>query len=94
MSVHVTADWHEIGLGQFFRKTELYLMDWKSANVDLDNYALVGASYGGPIAIIRDEKKFTRVTPSIPVKPIISIYTAAGSLIHAIKVRKRLLLLL
>lgn len=88
MGVNVTADWHDNKNGQFYRKTELYLMDWKTNNssVDLDNFALVGASYGGPIAIIRDEKKFTRVVSTVPVKPIIYIYTASGSLLHSIKV--------
>jgi hypothetical protein len=85
MSIHVTADWHEIGTGDFYRKTEVYSMGWGGV-LDLDNFALVGASYGGPLAIIRDDTKLTRVTPAVPVKPIISIYTPAGTLIHPIKV--------
>jgi len=85
MSVFYTGDWQEIGTGNFYRKVELYSMLW-SSQVDIENYFVVGASFGGPLAIIRDDKKFLRVTPSTPAKPIISIFTSAGSLISAVKV--------
>ncbi|ODM96537.1 Vacuolar protein sorting-associated protein 16 [Orchesella cincta] len=84
----LTTDWISIGEGdetsEFYRKIELYDMEWTS-QVDIENYAVVGASYGGPVAIIKDDKKFLRVTAQIPVKPIISIFTAAGRLISSLK---------
>lgn len=89
----LTTDWIQIGDGhenpEYYRKIELYDMGWTSQKVDIENYAVVGASYGGPIAIIKDDKKFLRVTPQIPAKPIISIFTAAGHLISSIKVLAR-----
>lgn len=86
----LTTDWIQIGdnndTPEYYRKIELYDMGWTTQKVDVENYAVVGASYGGPIAIIKDDKKFLRVTPQIPAKPIISIFTAAGRLISSIKV--------
>jgi len=88
MSIFYTGDWHAVG-ADFYRKVELYSMGWTSPQVDIENYSVVGASYGGPLAIIRDDKKIVRVTQNIPPKPIISIYTAAGTLISQIKVSRR-----
>jgi hypothetical protein len=85
MSIFYTGDWHAVG-SDYYRKVELYSMGWTSPQVDIESYAVVGASYGGPLAIIRDEKKVLRVTHALPPKPIISIYTAAGTLISQIKV--------
>ena len=85
MSYLFVADWNEISPGEFYRKTELYSMGWPQ-QVDLENFSLVGASYGGPMAIIKDDKKLLRVTAAVPVKPIISLYTAPGALISQIKV--------
>lgn len=90
MSVHVTADWHDIGHDQYFRKTELYTMGWSSSTsipINLDNFALVGGTYGGFLAIIKDDKKITRVTANMPVKPIISIFTPSGHAMASIRVR-------
>lgn len=86
----LTTDWMQIGDAvdnpEYYRKIELYDMGWSSQKVDVENYAIVGASYGGPIAIIKDDKKFLRVTAQITAKPIISIFTASGHLISSVKV--------
>jgi len=84
MSIFYTGDWHAIG-SEYYRKVELYSMGW-SPQVDIENYSVVCASYGGPLAIIKDDKKFLRVTQNVPAKPIISIFTSAGTLISSIKV--------
>jgi hypothetical protein len=64
-------------------------MGWTGAQVDIENFSIVGASFGGPLAIIRDDKKFLKVTQNVPVKPIINIYTSSGTLVSSIKVRKK-----
>ena len=52
-------DWDEIG-DSFYRKRLIYNCDWKTENgksLNLDNYIIVGCPYGGPIAMLFDEKK-------------------------------------
>jgi hypothetical protein len=88
MSIFYTGDWHSVG-SDYYRKVELYSMGWTGAQVDIENFSIVGASFGGPLAIIRDDKKFLKVTQNVPVKPIINIYTSSGTLISSIKVRKK-----
>ncbi len=85
MSIFYTGDWHSVGSDDYYRKVELYSMSW-SPGVDVDNYCVVGASFGGPLAIIRDDKKFLKVTQNVPVKPIINLYTSSGANISSIKV--------
>nr|CAD7393632.1 unnamed protein product [Timema cristinae] len=50
-------------------------MAWQN-EINLDNVVLAAASYGGPIAVVRDRKRFIKVQTT--GKPVISIYTASG----------------
>lgn len=43
------------------------------------------APYGGPMAIVRDPKKITKITGSS--KPVVRIFTASGILLGTIAVR-------
>nr|CAD7429002.1 unnamed protein product [Timema monikensis] len=56
-------------------KFEIYSMAWQN-EINLDNVVLAAASYGGPIAVVRDRKRFIKVQTT--GKPVISIYTASG----------------
>lgn len=56
-------------------------MPWQN-EINMDNVFIAAAAYGGPIAVIRDRKKFVKVQGSS--KPIISIYTSSGKLISSI----------
>ncbi|XP_077989106.1 vacuolar protein sorting-associated protein 16 homolog [Glandiceps talaboti] len=76
---HVTADWNPLG-EVFYRKTELYSMSWQ--DVDLSMYKVAAASYGGPIALIRDDTKIVRASSS---KPIIYIFSSSGREISVIR---------
>lgn len=60
-------------------------MDWSLDN-DLDRMTICGAPYGGPMAIVRDSKQFTKITGSATAKPIIQIFTSAGQLLSTINV--------
>nr|CAD7406570.1 unnamed protein product [Timema poppensis] len=57
------------------QKFEIYSMAWQN-EINLDNVVLAAASYGGPIAVVRDRKRFIKVQTT--GKPVISIYTASG----------------
>jgi hypothetical protein len=56
------ADWSELGK-LFYRKRELYQMLWREQMGvgRLDDDLVACARYGGPIAVVRDDRKLTRV---------------------------------
>lgn len=60
-------------------------MEW-AIDTDLSQMNVVAASYGGPMAIVRDAKEFIKVGGST-VKPIIRIFTGSGHLISTLNVR-------
>ncbi|GLH07116.1 Vacuolar protein sorting-associated protein 16 homolog [Gryllus bimaculatus] len=75
MSAMLTADWCPLGRDTYFRKFDLYSMGWQH-ELRLENVAVASAPYGGPLAVVRDRKKFVQVQGS--GKPVISLYSAAG----------------
>ncbi|RHZ79068.1 hypothetical protein Glove_152g21 [Diversispora epigaea] len=82
MAPHPTTDWIQLQ-DRFYRKQEIYTMSWK--HMDLSKYLIAGASYGGPIAMIRDDKKVLLLQKQQPVKPTIYLYTSAGKLIEQLQ---------
>jgi len=57
------ADWSELGK-LFYRKRELYQMLWGREQMGLgrlDDDLVACARYGGPIAVVRDDRKLTRL---------------------------------
>lgn len=58
-------------------------MEW-SPDTDLENMIVSSAAYGGPLAIVRDPHKYTRVSGIS--KPVIRIFTASGQIISKINV--------
>jgi hypothetical protein len=83
VDVNPTLDWQPLG-DVFYRKFELYTMNWTVDQVDLAGFMVAAAPYGGPIALVRDEKKIVRVKGAA-TKPIIYIYSASGNLIANFK---------
>lgn len=80
---HVTVDW--IPLGKvYYRKIELYSMAWQEA-VDLSKFTISAAPFGGPIALVRDDKHFVRVHGSSINKPVIHIFSSAGKELASVK---------
>ncbi|KAI8973477.1 hypothetical protein BDF20DRAFT_882615 [Mycotypha africana] len=47
---------------------------------------IASAPYGGPIAMIRDDKKVLLLQKQQPIKPTIYMYTNAGKLLQQIQV--------
>ncbi|RUS17640.1 Vps16, N-terminal region-domain-containing protein, partial [Endogone sp. FLAS-F59071] len=58
---------------------EVYSLSW---NLDLSKFLIAGAPFGGPIAMIRDDKKVMLLGKQQPVKPTIYLYTSAGKLME------------
>ena len=75
VKMSITSDWHPLG-DVFFRKFELYSMQWRDS-VDLSKYTICAAAYGGPIALARCELKSAKT--GLAPKPIIYIFTSSGS---------------
>ncbi|CAH2001428.1 unnamed protein product [Acanthoscelides obtectus] len=65
-------------------KFEMYNMFWQP-EVHLNNFIVSSASYGGPIAIRRDEQKLVKVKGSMG-QPIISIFSGSGRQIASFKI--------
>jgi len=84
-------DCHGIGFFRFclfkytclyiFRKFEIYSMAWQN-EINMENVIVAVAPYGGPVALIRDRKKFVKVQGT--GKPVISIYSSSGKNISSI----------
>jgi len=70
----ITADWHPLG-DVFFRKFELYSMQWRDT-IDLSKYTVCAAAYGGPIALACSELKVPKT--GLAPKPVIYIFTSSG----------------
>ncbi|CAL1533897.1 unnamed protein product [Lymnaea stagnalis] len=69
-----TADWNPLG-EVYYRKCDFYTMEWAGV-VDISKHIVAVSTYGGPIALMKDESKTGRVVTNL--KPVIGIYTAAG----------------
>ncbi|KAF4120359.1 vacuolar protein sorting-associated protein 16 [Geosmithia morbida] len=81
-TLHPSAAWESVG-DKWFRKTQLYTEVFDQ-DIDLDNYIVAGAPYGGALALFRDETKLHEYRPGRSSKPVIDIYTLAGKKLRAI----------
>ncbi|KAK3322210.1 Vps16, N-terminal region-domain-containing protein [Apodospora peruviana] len=79
---HPTAGWEQVG-ERFYRKIQLYTQVFDQ-DLDLDNYIVAGAPYGGAIALYRDADKLVAFKPTKAKKPSIDIYSCAGKHIRTI----------
>ncbi|XP_051039346.1 vacuolar protein sorting-associated protein 16 homolog isoform X3 [Phodopus roborovskii] len=77
-----TANWNPLGDSAFYRKYELYSMDW-DLKEELKDCLVAAAPYGGPIALLRN---CGRKEKAASVRPVLEIYSASGvplaSLLH------------
>uniref|UniRef100_A0A0K8U911 Vacuolar protein sorting-associated protein 16 homolog n=1 Tax=Bactrocera latifrons TaxID=174628 RepID=A0A0K8U911_BACLA len=69
-----TGDWFSLR-PDTYRKLDLFTPDWP-LDVDLEYMEVVGAPFGGPLAMIRDPKQIVPIKGS--VKPMIRIFNTAG----------------
>ncbi|ORX75378.1 hypothetical protein K493DRAFT_2227 [Basidiobolus meristosporus CBS 931.73] len=80
--VHPATSWDQMQ-NIFYCKPEIYSMLWR--NIDLSKYLIAGAPNGGPIALIRDDRKIQVVQKQMTATPVLSIYTASGKLLNQIQ---------
>lgn len=72
----MSVEWNQLA-DKYYRKTEVYVMQWGD-KIELDKHIVCGAPFGGPIAMIPDERKMLRLGGVT----MCSIYTSAGRLIN------------
>ena len=68
------ADWHNLG-EVLYRKWHVYDMGWEEEGIQIENYFVCGAQFGGPVAMIRDDRKNTATAEE---KGKLRIYTSSG----------------
>eukprot|EP00257_Ricinus_communis_P020163 XP_015579335.1 protein VACUOLELESS1 isoform X1 [Ricinus communis] len=76
-NVSVAAEW-QLLTTTFYRKQEIYQMQWK--NIDFTRYIVACAPFGGPIAIIRDDSKIVQLYSESALRKL-RIFNSAGILI-------------
>uniref|UniRef100_A0A8P0NXL1 Vacuolar protein sorting-associated protein 16 homolog n=1 Tax=Canis lupus familiaris TaxID=9615 RepID=A0A8P0NXL1_CANLF len=69
-----TANWNPLGDSAFYRKYELYSMDW-DLKEELRDCLVAAAPYGGPIALLRNPWRKEKATS---IRPVLEIYSASG----------------
>ncbi|KAI4197276.1 MAG: hypothetical protein LQ350_006003 [Teloschistes chrysophthalmus] len=78
-----TANWEKVG-DRFYRKIKLYDAVFDQ-DLELENYIVAGAPYGGPIvALFRDTDKLQTYRGTQAAKSSIDVYSYAGKLIRRI----------
>lgn len=81
------GSWQQLD-NRFYRKVELYEMDWLHKDggqgIGLGQYVVSVAPYGGSIALARDPKVAFKARAG-QTRPTIDIYTAAGFYVNSIK---------
>ena len=60
-------------------------MEW-GGGMNLDDFIIAAAPFGGPIALILDDRKVTPMQRN-PVKPVIFIFSCSGKKLSSFKVR-------
>ncbi|CAN4104407.1 unnamed protein product [Withania somnifera] len=73
-AVAVAAEW-QLLYSRYYRKPELYQMQWK--HVDLTRNKVACAPFGGPIAVIRDDAKIVQLYAESALRKL-RIFNSAG----------------
>ncbi|KAK2773743.1 hypothetical protein FQN53_003980 [Emmonsiellopsis sp. PD_33] len=76
------ADWERVG-DRFYRKIRIYDAVFDE-DLELENFVVAGAPYGGAIALYRDESKLHRYRDPQTAKSYIDIYSCSGKRISRI----------
>ncbi|KAI1608245.1 Vps16, N-terminal region-domain-containing protein [Exophiala viscosa] len=80
------AGWEKIG-DQFYQKAQLYESVFDQ-DLELENYIVAGAPYGGALALWRDTSKVARYRTGQSTKSTIDVYSSSGKLISNINWEK------
>ena len=81
-SLRMHGDWNALG-DALYRKWHVYDMGWVENKIRIEDYHLAGAPYGGPIALIRDDRKVPASSEDGD-KSKLRIFTSAGEMISEV----------
>ncbi|KAJ2840805.1 Vacuolar protein [Coemansia sp. 'formosensis'] len=81
-SIHPTAEWHAMQ-DVFYRKHRIYQMQW--AELDLGRFRVAASSFGGPIALLRDDRLLVEAGPAPLLDSSIHVFSASGQTIGKIE---------
>ncbi|CAG7849893.1 Vacuolar protein sorting-associated protein 16 homolog [Serendipita indica DSM 11827] len=86
---HPTLTWEAVNDGAvFYSRRHVYHMNWNlgagGGGSDLSGYVVAAARFGGPIAIIRDNSKLIALGRTTFTKPVILVYSSAGTQLASI----------
>ncbi|KAJ2803700.1 Vacuolar protein sorting-associated protein 16 [Coemansia guatemalensis] len=80
--LHPTNEWHALQ-DTFYRKHRLYQMQW--SELDLSKFRIAASSFGGPIALVRDERQLLEAGAMPVLDTAIHVYSASGHVIGRIE---------
>ncbi|KAJ1665310.1 Vacuolar protein [Coemansia sp. RSA 1813] len=79
---HPASQWHPIH-DTFYRLHRIYQMQW--AGLDLTRFRVAAAPFGGPIALVRDDRQLLEAGAAPMLDPAISVFAASGATIGRIE---------
>ena len=79
--LQMQGDWNALG-DVLYRKWHVYDMGW-GENMQIEDFHVCGAPFGGPLALIRDDRK-PQGSPNS--KPKLRIFTSSGNIIAEVLV--------
>ncbi|KAK9474855.1 Vps16, N-terminal region-domain-containing protein [Dipodascopsis tothii] len=80
MAPNPTQGWEKLQ-DVFYRKRTLYELKWETFDVDIDDYKMVGAPFGGALAVYRDPAKPVAYRGPASRERSIMIFNSAGDLL-------------
>lgn len=84
-----TSQWDQLA-ERYYRKRELYTLEWPIDKFDLSKYAVVAAAHGGPLAVTLDAHKLVNVaTAGIGVDQV-HVFSTAGVRLAQFSLKKAL----
>ncbi|CCG84590.1 protein of unknown function [Taphrina deformans PYCC 5710] len=76
-------EWDELGSETYYHKFELYKLSWPE--VDLSGVIFAAASYGGAIAVTRDDEKFQKYRGQSQLSNSTQVFSSVGQLLRDIR---------
>ncbi|GKF23262.1 protein vacuoleless1, partial [Tanacetum coccineum] len=77
--VTIAAEWQLLG-DKYYRKPNLYTLQWPTKSLDLSLHKLAISSFSGPIALIRDDSKIVQLYAESALRKL-RIFNSAGRIL-------------
>lgn len=81
-TVSIAAEW-QLLYNRYYRKPEIYSLQWGRMTIDLRRHRVACAPFGGPIAAIRDDSKIVQLYAESARRKL-QIFTSSGVLLSSV----------